>query len=264
MKTTRYITFEDRVFGVPDLMRLAHVLDPQISVEPGQKVWTEYEVTFRDGHNIEGLAVEVFAEEELIRPSPPFKIEMSLYSYSRAFIKVNLRCGDSNWKYENSIMISGDDANWVNANYTALEDALKKVAPQDLWWKRHRKLLLAILALGVEASIALIEEPILEIIDHIWPSRNPFIGLLHTSAHPLLLVISIQALCLGFGWVCALPIAFMIRRWLFSMWPSIEFNFGSPYLRPSMRRQKLNWTLTALIIPIFLGLLFFVLAMVPH
>jgi hypothetical protein len=37
------------------------------------------------------------------------------------------------------------------------------------------------------------------------------------------------------------------------MWPSIEFNFGSAYLRPKNRRQRLNWVLTVIIAPIIIS-----------
>jgi hypothetical protein len=51
-------------------------------------------------------------------------------------------------------------------------------------------------------------------------------------------------IALGFPW------AFMIRRRLFEMWPSIEFNFGSERLRPRNRQQKLILVLTLVIIPL--------------
>jgi hypothetical protein len=60
-------------------------------------------------------------------------------------------------------------------------------------------------------------------------------------------------------WVLGLPWAFQIRHWILSMWPSIEFNFGSAYLRPDNRRQKLNWTLTMVILPIVLAAIYDVL-----
>jgi hypothetical protein len=70
------------------------------------------------------------------------------------------------------------------------------------------------------------------------------------------LVIDSIPLSWPWRWVLGFPWAFLIRGWLLSMWPSIEFNFGSTYLRLENRRKKLKWTLTAVIIPIIIALFY--------
>jgi len=255
VKTTRYITFEDRVFEIRDLMRLANVLEGQVSGEPGRGVWTKCEVAFEDGHDIEGLAAEVFAEEELIRPSLPLKIDMALYSSSGAHISIHLRCGDSGLPYENSITISGDDAKWVNANYTTLEDALRKVPPQDFWWKRHRAVFVAIYALALACALEILGTIVSKVAAHLWHnSPDSFIGWF-LNGGPLLSSGVLIPIVWVFLWVSFLPWAFDTSRRLFSMWPSIEFNFGSLHLRPDTRRKKLNTALTLVIIPIAIAVL---------
>jgi hypothetical protein len=256
MKTTRYIYFSDRVFAVGDLMRFANILDLQVPDASSDR--TEYSVRFDDGHNIEGRAAEVFAEEQLNRPCRPTVIEIRLWLYSSgSYIHIQLRSGEPLYKYENSITISGNDANWVNANYTELHDAVDKVTPQSLWWRENRVrrvLLLNLIALGVGTLVCAALTTIALIIIGIWHNLSsrvfdpiPFslfgklFGLPH-SPSPWL-----------WRWVVGLPLAFLIRGWLFSMWPSIEFNFGSEYLRLDNRRKKLNWTLTVIIIPIIIA-----------
>src|ERR1035437_782775 len=171
MKTTREITLKDRVFTTPDLMRFAGILDRQASDAPDSQVTTKYTVVFEDGHTVEGLASEVFSEEELNRPSRPIKVEMYLDRRGKPdYIRVSLRAGDDSWVYENSVKICGEDANWVNANNTALLDALGKVPPQSFWWKRHRILLLNLIALGVGNIAVCIIGITTEITFRIWPS----------------------------------------------------------------------------------------------
>jgi hypothetical protein len=134
MKTTRDFTFSDRVFTVQDLMRFANILDRQVSDTPGDH--SEYTVTFEDGHEIKGSASEVFADEQLNRSCRPVDIRIWLFVHSPdGHICIHLHSSETSYKYENSITISGDDANWVNANYTALHDAINNVTPQSLWWR---------------------------------------------------------------------------------------------------------------------------------
>src|ERR1035437_5757134 len=170
MKTTREITLKDRVFTTPDLMRFAGILDRQASDAPDSQVTTKYRVVFEDSHTIEGLASEVCSEEELNRPSRPIKVEMYLDRRGKPdYIRVSLRAGDDSWVYENSVKICGEDANWVNANNTALLDALGKVPPQSFWWKRHRILLLNLIALGVGNIADCALGIVAEITFRIWP-----------------------------------------------------------------------------------------------
>ena len=103
MRTTRHINFKNRVFTVRDLMRFASILDRQVSDTLRDSC--EYAVTFKDGHEIKGSAAEVFAEEQLNRPCRPINIEIWLHS-SVGFIQIQLRSGEPQYTYENSITIS--------------------------------------------------------------------------------------------------------------------------------------------------------------
>jgi hypothetical protein len=262
MKTTREITIKDRVFTVPDLMRWAGILDRQVSDAPESRVTTNYTVVFEDNYTIEGLAAEVFSDEELNRPSRPIKVEMSLSRRGKPdYIQVRLCAGDHSWAYDNSATIGGDDAHWVNANHTALLDALGKVPPQSFWWKRHRTLLLNLIALGVgnimDCTIGIISV----LTFRIWPGLLGSIpapspgsafwayGIVVKNFGPWLVVLFV---C----WLGFLPTAFSIRSWLLSMWPNIEFNFGSRYLRLENRRQKFNVFMALWVIPMIVAAVF--------
>jgi hypothetical protein len=242
MKTTRDINFFDRVFTRGDLMRFASILDRQVSNVRGER--SEYGVTFEDGHKIEGPAEEVFAEEQLNRPCRPYAIEIWLH-HPAGYIHIQIRSGNPIYKYENSIAISGKDEGWVNANYTALHDAVDKVAPQSLWWKRHRTILLHLIALGGGTLEFAVIPFFVRLSIQLWPdlpSRLPDLPLPSPFTFPW-----------PWRWALGLPWAFLIRNWLLSMWPSIEFNFGAKYLRPNNRRQKLYLVLTLTIVPLLVS-----------
>jgi hypothetical protein len=261
MKTTRDITFSDRVFKIQDLLRFANILDRQVSGTKGKGDHSEYTVTFEDGHEIKGSASEVFAEEQLNRPCRPVDIRFWLFVHSPdGHIYIRLHPSETSYKYENSISISGDDANWVNANYTTLHDAIDKVTPQSLWWRENRfrrVLLLNLLALGAGT----LEYPVIRWIAlasiRVWPNLPiPDIDFSHISMQVILYYSFHVLSSWPWRWLMGLPWAFLIRMWLLEMWPSIEFNFGSTYLRLKYRRMKLNWTLTVVIIPIIISVFY--------
>jgi hypothetical protein len=260
MIRTRKIEITDRVFSLPDIQRVAGVLDRNASTTPGERFSTSYEVTFEDDLNIKGSAAEVLNEEELNRPSRPVKIEMRL-SGTHCYVRVDLRAGDSIWANDNAATISGDDANWVNANHTSLLDALGKVPPQSFWWKRHRTLLLNIIALGVGNIVDCILGITVEITIRIWPGiigslPAPSPGSAFWAYILVVKTLGPWSTVLFWCWLGNLPLAFSIRSWLLSMWPSIEFNFGSPYLRLENRRQKFNAFMALWVIPLILAAVF--------
>jgi hypothetical protein len=204
----------------------------------------------------------VFAEEQLNRPCRPVKIEIWLHS-TVGYIKIQLRSGEPQYTYENSITISGNDANWVNANYTALHDAVAKVTPQSLWWKDNRLrrvLLLNLIALGAGTlEYAAIAAGALASV-WVWPNLpshvfDPF----PSSWQAMLDSFSRFVSSWPWRWFLGLPWAFLIRKWLLEMWPSVEFNFGAEYLRPDKRRQTLNWVLTMVIVPILVAAIYDIL-----
>jgi len=260
MKRTRRIEIAERIFTIPDLVRIGSILDRQVSTASDQRIWTNHEVTFEDGTSIEGSASEVFTEEELDRPSRPLTIEMRLYcSGAERFMRVYIHSGDSD--YGSVMVISGNDATWVNANYMALRDALEKVAPQTLWWRRHPTFLLNLIALGSGTVFLSLSSILALLLEQIWPTRPSFI----TSMPPNLLsqIRSVFWLTLWpLRWLTGFLFAPEIRRWLLSMWPGIEFNFGIPHLRPDKRRQKLCTVLTVLVLPIIVSAVYDVLKMV--
>jgi hypothetical protein len=264
MKTTRDFTFSDRVFTVQDLMRFADILDWQVSDTPRDS--SEYTVTFEDGHEIKGSSSEVFTEEQLNRPCRPVEIKIWLWVHSvQDYIRIKLHSGETSYKYENSITISGNDANWVNANYTALHDAVDKVTPQSLWWRENRfrrMLLLNLIALGVGTLEYAVIVGMVLVSVRVWPNLpSHTVESFPLSLQPMLLSYSRFFLSWPWRWFLGFPWAFIIRRWLLEMWPSIEFNFGSTYLRPDNRRKKLYWTLTAVIVPIIIA---FFCSMMPY
>ena len=248
MKLTRKINVADRVFTVPDLKRLAKILDEQPSRPPSLEFTTEYEVKFEDEHRITGTADEVLSEEELNRPSRPITIEMRLRCYpADRDIRVDLSAG--NWSYGNAIVVSGDDGQWVNATHRSLEDAVQKVAPQASFWRKHDFLLWLVIGAGVCCLMDIARKLLAFSITKAFPvaaKQNASAllrGLVYGPTSP-----GGWIWFCGFGLSLALPLSF----WLLSAWPRVEFNFGNIYFRPDNRRRKFITVWTLVIVPVLI------------
>jgi hypothetical protein len=239
MIITRKIKVANYVFTVADLNRFARILDEQAPLASKLKYETEYQVKFDDDHSIAGSAIEVFQEEEFNRTSRPRAIEMRLHCYPLdRSIRVELSAGDSD--YGNAIVISGDDANWVNANHKSLENALEKVAPQSFWFTKHRFALWALLSVAITSLLYLIPKAFwgLTVKFSNAPGSELPTAIPDPFSHPA-----------GLWFIgCGIIWAFPVWRWVLSAWPSIEFNFGKASLRPEHKRRRLTavWTLVAL------------------
>jgi hypothetical protein len=263
MIVTRKIPIADRVFKIPDLQRIAAILDRQVSNAPDRMTSTSYEVTFEESMAVEGTAAEVFNEETLTRPSRPFAVEMRLRSgVPEHYVRVNLFAGGL--PDRNSAWVSGEGADWVNSTCSAIREAIEKTAPQSFWWRKHPTLLLNLIALGTGSIVNFIAEIGADASFRLWPGATTFQSYLNSSPilrayGDLVAVVGVWWLGLFWGWLWTLPLASSIRRWIFSMWPSVEFNFGSPHLRPDNRREKFNMVLALMIIPLAVSALYDVL-----
>lgn len=242
MHQSRRIDIDSRVFTIDDLLRFAKILDSHVSEPPHVEYSTKYSVSFDDHLRISGTASEIFTEEQLNRPSAPQTIELGLTAYPiDRSIRITLRAGDDPW--ENIMVISSKDANWVNSNQTALRDALEKVAPQENLWKKRGFAFFILTWVGMTCLLNVIFRVVGTVILHTSPSWS-FLG--YAFAEPSI-----------YKWWYSLAGGFLIARpihhSLLKAWPRIEFNFGSPYLRPDKRRQKLNAVLILVILPIVIS-----------
>jgi hypothetical protein len=252
MQITRKLQISNRVFTAKDLLRFAHLLDNQITRHPSERLFSSFEVMFADGVVHEGTAAEVFAEECLIRPSRPVAVSMRLFSgigSDKKSIRIDLRAGDSS--FGNDIVITGSESIWANATYTSLKDALDKAPPQKSWVRMHPVITWLLLATGSGAIIQAVFDAVLfPVIDNtIGPAILRILpNLSNANARgwviPLFLV---------FRWAATVAVgnvpATLIFRWIQKTWPRIEFDFGSPHLRPASRQRTLVAIWTLMVVP---------------
>jgi hypothetical protein len=262
MILTRTIDISDRVFTIPDLLRIAKILDREVEGSEGQRARPTYEVSFEESLVVEGSATEVLNEEVLTRPSRPRRVEMRLIALRPdRSIRVDLVAGDS--KFDNRARVSGEGDSWVNATCSVIREAIDKTAPQSFWWRKHRTLLLNLIALGTGDILSLFSR---FMAAH---TSSSFFDS-HITMTPTLraygrFVASVGITWIGlfWGWLGTLPMALAIRSWILSMWPSVEFKFGSPHLLIDNRRRRLYTVMILLIAPLIVDVIYDAIKSIP-
>ena len=266
LKLTRILPISDLVFTSVDLRRIAKIIDLQEKSDAYAK--SEYVVNFADKAMLESDTPEVFSEESLTAPARPIKIGMSFHDYSaNHHISLSVDHGDSSYGYGNQAIVSSTDQGWLSENFLALKDALERTRPQSFWFRRHRTLLLNLIAIGIGNLGTLLIHLLLLLLDKLFGFRSSFgqpapdssWQAIQALPTPVFFVLDwLWRWALGFTWG-----AFAVRRWLLAMWPSIEFDFGLPHLLiEKNRRTRLRVVGALVIVPIITAILYDLLKLV--
>lgn len=265
MKETRKLQIRDKVFKINDLKRLAGVFEEQAALAKQKEMHysIEYELHFSDDTTVESEAFNILEDDILFTSKRPISIQFSYHNYSlKKQVSLSLNHGDS--LYGNTIIVSGQEREWVNDIFARLSEALQGVTPQESWIKRHPTLMLNIIALGIGTFVYYLINIILnfaftyvDLAKHIKPPQEG------SFLHSLALIVKsniwffyligwVWKWLLGFFWG-----AFEVRRWFFNLWPTIELDLGPEHLRiEKKKRKKLYTVLGMIIIPIVAALLY--------
>jgi hypothetical protein len=245
-------------------MRIANLLDQQKEAAASKKkinLNTTYTVRFSDDTRFESDTPEVFQEESLTEYGRPIAVAMYYRNYTdNSYITIHLTHGDADF-HGNEAEVSGSDSAWLNANFQGLQDALNRVKRQKgLSLRRHQTLLLNLIALGIGSAVFLA----MDLLDWVLGKTGhqafgrlpaPWVQVLSSLGVFLIFVKWFFRWFLGLGWG-----AFSVRRWLLSMWPSIEFDFGLPHLQTeAIQRGRLAAVSALIIVPILISMIYDVL-----
>jgi len=264
LKETRKLHIKDKVFNIDDLKKIALIFEEQASLarQNGERSSIEYELHFSDDTTVESEALDIL-EDDILFSKRPISVQFSYHNYSlNRRISLSLNHGDSS--YGNTIIVSGQEREWVNAIFARLTEILKGVTPQESWIKRHPTLLLNVIALGIGTFGCFLIDTIFKFtfanVDlgrHITPPKEG------TFLHFLTIVIKSNTLifyilgwiwrwCLGFFWG-----AYKVRRWFLNLWPSIELDIGPEHFKIEKQKRKKLYAVAVLVIfPIVTALLY--------
>lgn len=263
MNQTRKISISSKIFTIKDLRRIADIFDKQVTLaEKSQHhAAVSYSVTFSDDTALESDSPDLFSEDSLTFPARPVAVQMTFHNYKLArHINFSVRHGDSS--YGNCVLVSAPDMQWLGQTFLSVQDAIRAVCPQGVWFRRHKTLLLTAIALGIgTAGIALLNLlgaaiflKWLNLSGIIVPLRpdSPWRRVVADAA-PFLYVLGwlwrwFAGICWGAPWV---------RAWVLSAWPDIELDFGPPHLHiEKAKRQRLFAVATLVVLPVLVNVIY--------
>lgn len=265
MKETKKCHIKDKVFNIDDLKRFAKIFEEQATLarENDEHHTHNYELNFSDDTTVESEALDILENDILFNTKRPITVQFSFLNYTlnRRFT-LSLNHGDAS--YGNTIIVSGQEREWINDIFARLTEALNGVIPQESWIKRHPTLLLNIIALGIgtlglflifsAADLVLLYT---DFTKHIKPPKEG--GFRYTLGQ---FIRSNLWFCYTITWAWKLLAgyalgAFEVRRWFLDLWPSIELDLGPEHLKIEKKKRKKIYTVFCLvIIPIIATIIF--------
>jgi len=248
MKETRRYNIEKKIFKKSDITNIGKVFLEEY--KDAQKEGYHSSITFRldciDNTSYESEDIGLLDDGNIIDIKRTRTIEMTFNNYElERYVNISLIHGN----YRNTLIVNGQDHNWVNGIFTKIIEIIDSIQPQDNGIIRHKTLLLHLSALGIGIIFFAIFNFL--ILQHIEPLENPSGNVLKLSTffetYPLFLY-----LVYGFSkWLVGISWAPDLRRWVLSLWPLIEFDFGPDHLKiEKMRRLRSSIFLSTAIIPL--------------
>lgn len=250
MKETRRLRIKDKVFAKADIRRIAQVLlDKYQSTQEGEEdVYhlssISVQLSCADDTSYESESIELFEDGGFIDIKKTDSIQMTFHNYA---LEQSIDFSIQHGGYRSSLIVRGNDKNWVNGTFTTLKEIVDSVKPQDNWILRHKTLFLHLIAIGTGSLIYLVLDAL--IYRHIQPIQNPS-GFAKAVRD---LLRAIPWLVYLIEWVLRwfmgiMNAAFPLRKWFLDLWPEIEFNFGPEHLNLEKARRERVWAVLLIII----------------
>jgi hypothetical protein len=144
----RYVPIEDKIITRGDVQKLANEISAAYKKKGRDKskemefhVYCEDLVIFRSGDP------EIFSDDSPITSKRVRKVEMKFSSKSQ-LIEINLEHTVSK-NSESSIVVTGEDSNWVNGTLKKLEEIVDSFSPQNTVISGHRDFLQLVFAMTI-------------------------------------------------------------------------------------------------------------------
>lgn len=266
-KKTRKILIANRVFTLSDLIRVASIFKEQseLAIRSSEDFNVAYTIYFSDDSTIESDSPDVLAEKFLIGPARPTDVRFTFRNYTSSnYLSFKLSHGDSSHSYGNMAEIGSEDIAWLGQNYLGIKEAIETARPQTFWFKKHPTFLLNLIALGIGRSYLLFIELIIEVLFSYIRLETVIQPLSESSPWRDVLLLLLPFLYV-FWWLWAwfwghLMGAYAVRKWLLSLWPNIELDFGTNHLlTEKTRRGRLTLVMTLITVPIVVNLTYDIL-----
>lgn len=232
------------VFGykriTPKIIRdFSNLIENEVSLLNNKKVsdyYVMYSVDATDNTSFESQSNEIFSEDQVIENRNIKKINMRFYTLDNSKnIEIQIVHSIKNENSENFILVSGDYPNWVNGVLSRLTEILNLAEKQPKFKDNSGYLMFLILVLFNVVYFRLFYSFLVN------STSSEILKIFFIIGVPLLSLIYLNKLFAYFD----------------SLWPTIELQTGPNYLqKPKVNRNKAQWILVTIILPLILGLVY--------
>jgi hypothetical protein len=239
MIETRRSPIHTKRLGASDLRKIASILNAEFeelsnshkSLVENKKafLWQmpecEFRITTKGGVEYQA-DLPAMLKGDLLETKVVWRAIFRL-SYSFRHFDIDVDIADSEHSdYPSSIEIRGEDSTWVNGMFGKLTDAVNSLENQSSL-RRYRWLLSAILALLCSYTLS-------------WLLSLPLENDVRTRAIVFSMIASLAFI----------STLFLLENYFLKLWPDVEIIPHQPHERKlDIRRRRLKWVFTAIIIP---------------
>lgn len=246
IREKRKLIFNGRII-TPTIIRQFAKLFEEESLKPSEDfekmITTIYSIDADDNSSYESQSSQIFESGEMIEKKVIMRINMRLNTFDNSR-NIELQLSDSlkDDTTTNFILVSGEDTIWVNGITAKFNEVLNQSQKQ-------------VKAISVIEYFAFLAILFFNIVYFRLFYSN--FEKMHSDFYKLLFIVGIPiASMVGFS---------NIGEYLKGLWPSVELQTGPGYLQiPMLKRKKLNWILSVIIIPLLLGFIYDVLKNTFH
>jgi hypothetical protein len=239
IREKRKLAFSGKIFTpetVRQLAKIVHQEASDIMVSNKESVTTLYSFDSVDNSSFESEQPTIFEKEGLIEQKLMNRINIRLQTFDNSKnIEILISSSQDDDPVNNFILVGGDDSIWVNGIVSRFSEILNLA--------KSRKSMNS--QIDISTFLSLIAFNI--IYYRLFYSSIQKIGNEFLKTWVLVLGVSIGSM-----------IFFQkLSEYLKTLWPSVELQTGTSYMQiPYQKRVKLKWILSAIGLPLLLGLIY--------
>jgi hypothetical protein len=256
-KESRKLQIDWRVFSKTDVRRITQVLYSAYQTAKKSKHHSSISIRLycQGGISYESDSLDILDDGGPLDIKKTETIQITFYDYEmERNIDISLREGNY---YGGELSIRGTDKNWVQGNFTRLQEIIDSVKPQDNVVLKYKDLVFHIIAFGVGSLVLLLVD--FFIFRHLPTPKT--IQISSDFLRSIILFVRANPLVSYLVWIFLVwlegifTFAYPVFNWLIELWPKIEFDFGPEHLNKHKLRRQRIWLVTSLvIIPIIINI----------
>jgi hypothetical protein len=250
-KEARSVKITWRVFTKTDIRRIAKVLNE--AFQNAKKNKHHSSIAFRlycqGGISYESDSINILDDGGPLDIKRTQTIQITFYDYeTERNIDFSIREGNY---YGGELSVRGTDKNWVQGNFTTLQEIIDSIKPQENVILKYKNIVFHIIAFGTGSLFYLLLNFL--IFQHIpIPNRTIEISSEFLKSVFLFLKANLWILYLILVFLLwfegVVTFAYPLHKWLLELWPEIEFDFGPDHLNKNKIRRQRIWIVASLVI----------------